>query len=1187
MAGAEELKIRDYLLRRLSEPEEQQVELRLLNDPDFAEEYDIVEREIIDDYISGKFAAEDRRMIEEHYFNSDERRAKLKFALALKRRKSELAISQKTARRSYKPYLAIAASLLLVVGGFVVWRTLTANKEVDKGLAALQSAFRQERPFESRISRLDYAPYVVTRGPGEHKVDQNELDRAELTLLQALKDRPTPAAHHALGKVFLAKKDFDKAIEEFETAATNDSKNPLLFSDLGAAWLEKGKIDLEKGKADPASGLAGKGMEELGRSLQNLNKALELNPDLLEALFNRALCEQQLKLSSQAETDYREYLRRDSTSPWAEEARRNLQALTESRQSDGGRQKELFERFVKSYHDRDAARAWQAIRQSRSRSGNRIAERLLDQYLEAIAQNNNDAAAENFRMLSFASTLESQQVGDQYTADLASFYAHANRNRCLRLRETRAIVADANRQYDKSEFEAAITLYKQAVQAFAREGDTCEALANESWIGYCELRLADRNSRERFERLAASFQSRRYKSLLAQALHAESDSETTGNEFSKVLQLAGAGLQQADAIHDDVTRLRCLQQFVSVNRQLGNYHESLKYGLQALLIPQLASLDPKLVWTFYHELAMDFYWLKMPVVALRVEEEALRLAQQANWPFIIVRSYTQLGIILEQQSRYDEAIQNGRLAIAEGQKIAGEKARLNVVSHALMRLGHLYRNSGDLINAIASYEQALRMFEELQLGMFLYEAHKGKFMALAASGKTTEAELELAQTLQLFEQYRTKIQEEKSRDSFFDADQDTYDMAIDFAYTTQGDMRRAFDYAERTRARSLLSLTSKSLTLDRFRATQADESSPRSVEQIQNGLPAGAQVVQYSVLNDKVIAWVVSHEDLRSSSLAIDEKSLQQKIDDYQGLISRAAPLAQISQAAQDLDSLLIRPIESYLDPRKELCIVPDKALTTLPFASLVSASDGKFLVERFRLIFSASTNVFINASLTAAKKANRSTETVLSVGNPSFSHQQFPNLPDLPAASDEARQIAAYYNAEPMTDAAAKEDRIRVAMARADVVHFAAHYIINQDHPEFSALVLAQPRTTAPPSGSDGLLQASEIEQLNFPRTRLVVLSACQTGIERTYRGEGAISLARSFIAAGVPLAIASLWPIESEAAGDLMIRFHRYRKLDKLSTVDALRSAQLEMLKLPDEKSHQPLNWASFQVFGGYANF
>ena len=88
-------------------------------------------------------------------------------------------------------------------------------------------------------------------------------------------------------------------------------------------------------------------------------------------------------------------------------------------------------------------------------------------------------------------------------------------------------------------------------------------------------------------------------------------------------------------------------------------------------------------------------------------------------------------------------------------------------------------------------------------------------------------------------------------------------------------------------------------------------------------------------------------------------------------------------------------------------------------------------------------------------------------------------------------------------------------------------------------------------------------------------------------YNGEGAIGLARPFLAAHVPLVVASLWPVDSELTAELMVQFHRFRKEEKLSTVAALQQAQLTMLYNPQPAFRETKGWAAFTVIGGYATF
>jgi len=102
-----------------------------------------------------------------------------------------------------------------------------------------------------------------------------------------------------------------------------------------------------------------------------------------------------------------------------------------------------------------------------------------------------------------------------------------------------------------------------------------------------------------------------------------------------------------------------------------------------------------------------------------------------------------------------------------------------------------------------------------------------------------------------------------------------------------------------------------------------------------------------------------------------------------------------------------------------------------------------------------------------------------------------------------------------------------------------------------------------------------------------LIVLSACQTGGERYYNGEGMVGIARTFLVAGAPLVVASQWPVDSAATAELMIKFHRYRKLDGLPTTAALRRAQLDLLNGANARYQQPYYWAAFFRGGGYTSY
>ena len=114
----------------------------------------------------------------------------------------------------------------------------------------MRAAYRGMRPLESR-STVDfgYTPFTVTRG--ESKVpptDSKSLDRAEDFFLDAAENPSDAQAHHALGLFYLNKKQFDKALDEFNTALKISPENAKINSDLGALYLEKAKQAANLGK---------------------------------------------------------------------------------------------------------------------------------------------------------------------------------------------------------------------------------------------------------------------------------------------------------------------------------------------------------------------------------------------------------------------------------------------------------------------------------------------------------------------------------------------------------------------------------------------------------------------------------------------------------------------------------------------------------------------------------------------------------------------------------------------------------------------------------------------------------------------------------------------------------------------------------------------------------------------------
>ena len=162
----EQNRLKRYLLGQLSEADEQSLELRLLTEADYGEELDIVETELIDQYLNGALSAEERTQFELNCLNTPERKSKLTFATALDKAARESRTSDKqltpgppareqnrTARRVFPPlYLKIAAMALIAFGvGLSVWLFITKGSGGEQGLADLRAAYQKQRLTEARI----------------------------------------------------------------------------------------------------------------------------------------------------------------------------------------------------------------------------------------------------------------------------------------------------------------------------------------------------------------------------------------------------------------------------------------------------------------------------------------------------------------------------------------------------------------------------------------------------------------------------------------------------------------------------------------------------------------------------------------------------------------------------------------------------------------------------------------------------------------------------------------------------------------------------------------------------------------------------------------------------------------------------------------------------------------------------
>jgi CHAT domain-containing protein len=1146
------------------------VENRLLSDEEYSEELHIVSNELIDQYANDQTSDEDREAVERFIFGSEAHYKKYKFALALKERAAESKGKNRTTSRSLRLYLPVAASILLVVGVGVWWNTRN-HSEVDRGLLALRTAYRDQRPVDARVTDFGYAPILR----GENRVDSVQRDLAMSLLTRAVVERPDAHSQHALGQYYLTQRQFDRAAELLQASLNHDPKSAKAQNDLGVALLELGK------QAE-AGNQPGVGLKHYAESQDHLKKALELDNSLLEARFNLALVLEKMGLPDAAAESWRQYLQQDSASAWANEARQNLRALEEKQKARTQSNKSPDEDFLEAYRNRDEQSAWRILSQNREVvAGKFIPTRLVSVYLDHATSGRKKEAAAVLDALDYAGELEARKSGDLYTVGVARFYRSLPARHLGALRDAYRLAAEGYEGCRRSGFSDAVRVFEQARKIFASTSNEIEA----TFVGYW-LAFSYRHSQRIDEGLAtannllAYCKERKYKWLLAQVLGLISNIQTSSHEESSVLRLDREALSLTEEVNDEYGTQKYLASLAGKYAVIYNFSDSLDYLARCLNQSQEFWPGDRQAWRNYDTATQLFNRMGLYTAAAVYGEEARRLAvNKVLDPSFIYVSYVHLGMAYAHLDNSAEGIKHAQSGFQIGQSLPDQKVGREIMAYSSLQLGELQRQSKNLKEAVDRYNQALEIYDQSGFQTFSLAAHRGRLLTYLDQGDDEATKRELQVVLNLFEEYRSKIKEEDNRNYFFDVAQEIYDAAIEFAYSRQANKEAAFAYSEESRARSLFATI--------LGGAQPDSTTvPRSYNylEIQQRLPEKIQILQYSVLPDRILIWVISRTP--QSQFVVREKtissdSLNQDVRAYLDLVRRpSSDLNELRRASTGLYKILVGPIEEDLLSGTTLCIVPDKILNYLPFATLVSSESNRYLIADHAIIFSPSSSVFIANTRVAEQKPAAAGEKLLSIGNPSFDRSLFPSLPDLPSAALEARSVSRFYDRPApivLTGDDVDKDRVIKAIGDVDVLHFASHYVVDERSPLRSQFPLARGES----------LFARDIHEMKLSRPRLAILSACSTGVERYYNGEGMVGMARTFLAAGVPVVVASQWPVETVSTASLMKKFHEYRSVRKLPTVAALRLAQTEIINENLNQYSHPYYWAPFVTIGGYSSF
>jgi CHAT domain-containing protein/Flp pilus assembly protein TadD len=927
------------------------------------------------------------------------------------------------------------------------------------------------------------------------------------------------------------------ALERARGLAPHDAK---ILNDLAVAYLELGQNDQR--------------LESMLRALDAIEQANERDSTAAAMLFNRALILERLYMTASAAHAWSRYLAVEHNAQWRREGDEHLKRLTSrtvgpewsdlrnpSPEHGGVRASQIASLVERAPQNaRDSAFAFLRDWGEAVRSGRRAS---ADTLLGIVRETSRALDSLGFdRSLSLA--VEAIEV---HASDAASMAAMATAHIDL---------ADGSAFQLRGSLDSALICLTRADSIFRRVGSPA-ARWTAYWLAATDVEKRRVDEADQILARVLSESTPQEPALRGKAVWSLGVSQLRRGNYEGAIRLYRAA-------RDTLARAREPENNAAISYVLS---EALDMAGQSSPGRYEAYTGLKLLAPFRKSNSLNNHVTNVAAFARReglryaavaIMQEVLDVAPGVGRPQVMAwahranaREHMMLGQLgnareaLDSASRWIDSIPAGEIH----DRVRGDVA---LVSAQLTRREDPRGARSTLTDVVTEFAKSARN----HLAEALYE----KSIADTAAGDYSSARQALDSAIRVVDRQSRSFSTAEVRATFSETVENLFDGMIDLQLAAHhGDS--AFAYLERGRQavwsggtpRAGASASAPTPELDRIRAL----------------LPSDMLLVEYAVLPTHVVIWTASKDRWSSHVDEIPRDTIAALVD--QAINETMSGSAESANASARLYDRLIRGLS--IDPRtiKKLVIIPDRELARLPFAALRDTTHRAYLVERFELRTSPSA-AFLMAALD--RRGRRSVVGhALVVGDPTLDASGA-RLPTLAGALREAQQVAdAYPSHHLLTRGAARRDSVLALLPTSSVFHFAGHAIINSDQPELSYLALA---STGGGTVDDGILRAREIGTLLPSNLQLAVLSACSTLNPRPSHTGAIAGLAYSFLRAGVPATISTLWDVSDEAVASLLVDFHR-RLVGGTPAAEALRSAQLAAMS-----QSTPRAWAAFIYTG-----
>ena len=1042
-----------------------------------------------------------------------------------------------------------AAAALVVALGLWLYRTHAPRPSAPL-VAELAQAMGARRFIEPRLTGGFRYGRLITLRSGEAPQGLDAQPAPVLAAVARIRAQAegdtSPAALGALGITYLVSGDAAAAVKALESASAQKPDDPGLLSDLSAAYLVRAK------QADEPA--------DIPKALEAAERAIVRPGPPVEAYFNRALALESLHLVDAARKAWQDYLDRDASSAWADEARQHLEALSKVRRSsveeDKARVRTALEggptaidqlteespSIVRAYFEDELLPAWADAHLV----GHPDASLLRDR-----AQIVGEALS---RATSDAMPREAAHALVGPTSSIASrdpLRAQASGYRALR---------EAKQLNDR--LEPSCQSSRDAAGELEAGGSPYAAWAGQMVADACLRASSPASAMKELDKLGAIADSGAYVRLLGRVHWLQGLIHLQRGELT-------ASLERYRAAHVAFVRSRDIDSEAFI---LGAVAENLHllgekrraWNERVRGLSRLSEVrSSRRRHAILSEALVASVNERMPRAALHFGTALVETALAWSRPMAVSDA-----LVLRAGIQHSL----GGDALAADDLLESRRWIAQISEHTLAARERAEADAAEAETLVTSRPDVAARAAGLALTYFQGAApmrvpalHLMLARAQAAGDLADGGEAELRTGIEALEHQRASLRDAALQITFFDQALPLFDEMVRLQVARRHDPERALAFVERGHARQLVDSLAG--------ATAA----PLAPEALRRELPAGLALIYYVSLDERLFVWALTRERSDFIERSLPAAELSRLVAANRAALEERAPAPVVRRTSARLHDELVRPLIPFIASQRALIFIPDGVLQTVAFAGLWNRQTHRYLIEDHLLGVAPSGTVFVRASQAASSRYGDRVRALV-VGNPHFDRHLWSGA-DLPGAEAEAVEVAGLYDrAELLTGRRATKASFLDAISASTVVHYAGHAAASTDAPQATRLLLA----ADPQTGDSGATYVHEIAQHGLPRTRVVVLAACRTAAGPVSRVEGTMSLGRPFLAAGVPTVVASLWDVDDTISRRFFISFHRALLLER-DPVLALRTAQIALLSSGDESLSHPANWAAFIAIGG----